>query len=63
MTIPNQTDPKPMAELLAEGQCYEVDDRGLFCRHCGRTSWLHYRTTDGLFCERGDHQRTERGEG
>lgn len=23
-------------------QRYEVDDRGHFCRHCGRSFWRHY---------------------
>lgn len=22
-------------------QTYAADDRGLFCCHCGRTTWLH----------------------
>lgn len=40
-------DPSTIASRLSEApkDChrYEVDDRGLFCRHCGRTAWRHTR--------------------
>lgn len=31
-------------------EVYAVDDQGLFCRHCGRTSARHFRTKAGNFC-------------
>ena len=32
-------------------QTYVVDDRGLFCRHCGRARWLHpYKDGVGFLC-------------
>jgi hypothetical protein len=34
------------------GQTFEVDDRGLFCRHCGRSSVRHHRVIGvGNFCD------------
>jgi len=32
-----------MSELQEAATTYTVDDRGLFCRHCGKASWLHHR--------------------
>jgi hypothetical protein len=42
----------PEQDGYAEGRTYEVDDRGLFCRHCGRTSCRHHRVIGGgNFCD------------
>lgn len=40
---------------------YEPDVHKLFCRHCGRSSFRHWPTRNGLECrdqiERGDHMK------
>ena len=35
---------------------YEIDDRRLFCRHCGRAAWRHRRSGRVLICEGQEHQ-------
>lgn len=34
---------EPTPEQVAMARRYEIDDRGLFCRHCGRAAWRHIR--------------------
>ena len=38
------------ARRVAMGQTYAVDDRGLFCQHCGRTTLMHYPRNGKYHC-------------
>jgi hypothetical protein len=47
----------------ASATTYAVDDRGLFCRHCGRASWRHHRVIKGgNFCEAPTQPHQGRGD-
>lgn len=48
------------ARRVAMGQTCAVDDRGLFCQHCGRTTWRHHRHDGKLRC-RTILQETDNG--